>query len=160
MGSYFSTTLLCYFLWPLYLVWNIPFRERLLREHGERMSELDERIREAAADLQYSQKSRHPLAVLNTEEISSRQTVSTKLEEREAGSEFAENAEGIVCPPEEEKKKDNYSHGSSLDSRKCSPIGISFSNKHLESVNEGKKSFVEVQNKSNESRCAVRFSVI
>ncbi|VUZ51938.1 unnamed protein product, partial [Hymenolepis diminuta] len=128
-------------------------KERLLREHGERMSELDERIREAAANLQYSQKSRHPLAVLNTEEIPSRQTVSTKLE-READSEFVENVEGIVCPSEEEKKKDNYSHGSSLDSRKCSSIGISFLNKHLEPVNEGKKSFIEVRNKLNESRRA------
>ncbi|VDO11484.1 unnamed protein product [Rodentolepis nana] len=128
--------------------------ERMLKEHADKMSELDERIREATFDLKSSLKSRYPLAVLNLEEISSRQTLPTQSKGDEGDPELVENVEGIGSPSEGEKIKEIISPKSSPDATKCSQVCISASNQHQEPVYEVRQPLIADRNKSNEAGSA------
>ncbi|KAM7538196.1 hypothetical protein Aperf_G00000074527 [Anoplocephala perfoliata] len=99
-------------------------KERLLKKDAEKMAELDECIRLAKNNLE-SQKSRPPLAPINTEEASPRQTLlsSSSLRGGEKEFEQTENSaiiEGRISLPFEEEK-----HG--IGPQRNSPIADSAS---------------------------------
>lgn len=134
------------------------------------MAELDKCIRLAKNDLQ-SQKLRHPLAPINVEEVSPRQTIpSSSLIREKKDLELAENSaivEGQISLPCEEEKDGIDLQRNSPITDDASSVNKLPSEQHQESGEKREQGrekllsepLLEVQNRSKEARNGVCYLV-